>query len=223
MSTPLTPGASPTPEAVVLERALGPAGVRTYASSGTPDDAARDLTASLDARGWSRASAPVLLIAATTDGLDEVTGTAGGPAVLVVRQASMPTEVAWPGWDAAALGAGYVGCLRTAQWSLYAAPSRVAELGPALSFPATDAERWPDAVPTASRDELVAEIVFWRTAALARWARRAGEEPERTNKDLLLEIARAKHLLDATQGTLSWRVTEPLRRLQAARLRGRRR
>ena len=85
-----------------------------------------------------------------------------------------------------------------------------------------DAPR-PVVSPDLTREQLVEEIVFWRTAALTRWAQRASEEGGRTNKDLVDEVAHLKHLLNATQATMSWRVTAPLRAVQSARLRSGRR
>ena len=70
-----------------------------------------------------------------------------------------------------------------------------------------------------TRDELLAEIVFWRTAALTRWAERATEEGGRSTKELEQEVTELKRLLAATQQTFSWRVTAPLRAVQAARVR----
>ena len=223
MPTTLSPRLALTPEAVVLERALGGAGERSYRVTDEKDVAVRDLVAALASRGWRSTGAPRLLLAGSPQALRETLAAAPASQVLAVHHDSAPADSPWPGWDDEALDAGYAGCLRTATWSLYVAEAHASSLGPALCYPATDEERWPDTVPTASRAELVGEIVYWRTAALARWARRAGEEPERTNKDLLHELTHAQHLLDATQSTLSWRITEPLRRIQAARLSGGRR
>lgn len=226
MPTSPTPRVALTPESAVLERALGVTGERSYrVSDGTnaADVAVRDLVTSLAGRGWRSSSAARLLVASSSHGLHADLGGADAPPVVAVQHDTTPTNRPWPGWHDEVLDAGYTGCLHTTAWSLYVAQAEASTLGPALCYPATDEERWPDAIPTASRAALVDEIVFWRTAALTRWARRAGEEPERTNKDLLHEIAHARHLLDATQSTLSWRITEPLRRVQAARLRGGRR
>lgn len=223
MPTTPSPRVALTPEAVVLERALGGTGERSYRVTDEQDVAVRDLVSGLASRGWRSTAAPQLLIAGSPQGLRETLDAAPALRVVAVHHDSAPADRPWPGWDDEALDAGYSGCLRTAAWSLYVVGSRASSLGPALCYPATDEERWPDTVPTASRAELVSEIVYWRTAALARWARRAGEEPERTNKDLLHELTHAQHLLNATQSTLSWRITEPLRRIQAARLGGGRR
>jgi hypothetical protein len=89
----------------------------------------------------------------------------------------------------------------------------------------TDKAPAPSTAPLSelTREQLVEEIVFWRTAALTRWANRAVEESGRTNKDLEDEVAHLKHLLNATQSTMSWRVTAPLRAVQSARLRSGRR
>jgi hypothetical protein len=81
----------------------------------------------------------------------------------------------------------------------------------------------PVVSPDLTREQLVEEIIFWRTAALTRWAQRASEEGGRTNKDLVDEVAHLKHLLNATRATMSWKVTAPLRAVQSARLRSGRR
>ncbi len=218
MPTPTSAHVSTTPECAVLERAMGATGSRSFATHEGTQPPVAELVAALSGRGWVVSGAPRLLVAASSAGLGTAIATAGRPAVIAVHQDVEPRERAWPGWDDEAVAAGYLGCLRTASWSFYVAEEESASLGPALCYPATDAERWPDSLPTASRAELLAEIVHWRTAALARWARRAADEPERTNKDLQLELTHTKNLLEATQSTLSWRLTEPLRVLQGARL-----
>ncbi|WP_421734395.1 hypothetical protein [Cellulomonas sp.] len=221
--TPLTHAAAAADvpiEVLVLVRALRTEEPSTYAVVGTSDDAVRSVVAALDVRGWASDAAPSVLLT-LEDSVTDALATAGptSPAILAVRRSDAPDERPWPGWDEPAQAAGYVGCLRTADWCLYAHESRVDELGPVLSFAPSDRERWPDGVSSRSRSELVDEIVYWRTAALTRWAKRAAVESGRTNKELKDEVAHLHHLLNATYSTVSWRVTAPLRAVQSARLR----
>lgn len=221
----LSHSADLTGEAIVLHRALRDTDTPRYTVGGTSDGEVRALATALNGCGWraSEQDPQVLLVIDTS--LDSVAAleAENAPAVVAVRQSCSPIERGWPGWDARLLDNGYEGCLRTEKWSLYVVSSRAEDLGPALSFPPLDSERWSDGVPTESRAALTQEIVFWRTAALSRWAQRAAGEPTRTNKDLENELAHAKSTLQATQKTLSWRVTAPLRRIQTMRLRGSRR
>ncbi|NYI57561.1 hypothetical protein [Cellulomonas soli] len=142
------------------------------------------------------------------------------PVVLLVPADDLPSAVT-PTWHTAVLEAGYVGCLVTAGWRLYVRAESADTLGPALSYPPTDAER--DATQELGREAFLAEIVAWRTAALTRWSVRAYEESGKTNKDLLDELTRTTDILETVYRTFSWRVTAPLRAVQSARMRSARR
>lgn len=212
--SPSAPPTGPT-EALVLLRAFpGRSGFRVVGAS---DHAVRALTGALAVAGWSSESEPQVALA-TAEELATAGAVPASAVALAVREATAPSQRGWPVFDRRLQDDGWVGCLATEAWTIYVRETHAAELGPVLSFSATDQERFPDAVHTASRAALVEEILHWRTAALERWATRAQEEPGRTNKDLEHEIGHLRSLLEATQATLSWRVTAPLRRLQAARL-----
>lgn len=70
------------------------------------------------------------------------------------------------------------------------------------------------------RDELIAELVRWRGAVLARWAEAAAGGGGGVNGKQGHEVVRLREELIATHNTLSWRITAPLRAVQSRRLRG---
>ncbi len=55
-------------------------------------------------------------------------------------------------------------------------------------------------------DDLVDEVVRWRTAALGRWAVATGSQPGRQSV--------VERELQAMRQTVSWRVTAPLRKVR---------
>lgn len=154
----------------------------------------------LRAAGWLEADdAPVVL---QDDEVDEPTA----PVVVTHHALGLAERV----WKGSRSGAETV--LRTARWSVEVRLDHVATLGPRLG-----ALILPDSAEDPA--DLVAEIVHWRTAALTRWSQRTDAERGRTDKELEDELRRAQALLVATQQTLSWRVTAPLRAVRTRQLR----
>jgi hypothetical protein len=150
------------------------------------------------------------------DALTDVVG-AKRPDVVAVRQRDTRTLRPWPGWDDGLMAFGYAPCLFTGSWRLYVSAARADEVGPRLSFPAQ-----PDELAmsdTHTRDELVKEVVRWRTAALSRWADGAVKVHLSTNHAAEKEVEHLRTILDDTHATVSWRITRPLRAIQSRRLR----
>lgn len=131
--------------------------------------------------------------------------TAAAPWVVLVDSPVLGT--ATTPWAPALESAGYTLCQADGLTRYYVATTH-AELRDALAYPAgpRDAYVTEEIVRLRSRvDELTAEVLRWRAAALERWAR--SDQPA-------LDDGRTSALereLDAVRQTLSWRVTAPLR------------
>jgi hypothetical protein len=163
------------------------------------------------------------------------------PWVLVVRAAAPNSSQQTPHqWEHLVLDAGYEFCLFDGVSRFYVAAEHAGWLRPALSHPANVLD---DFVPhhwneldqelTAARDELarlrsaheeaLEQLVHWRGAVLARWSDVVGASIGASDGASAgrgsHEVVRLKEELAAIQATVSWRITAPLRALQARRLR----
>jgi FkbM family methyltransferase len=150
------------------------------------------------------------------------------PWVLVVEatapRSTTPTHAAWEG---RVLDAGYEFCLFDGLSRFYVAEEHAERLRAALSAPANPfdefiAHRWQQQSEELrelrrERDELVEEVVRWRGTVLARWAEAAGTGGSGQAGH---EVVRLRRELAEIRGTVSWRVTAPLRAVQSRRLRG---
>lgn len=160
------------------------------------------------------------------------------PWILVI-EATRPlsTEPTHQAWEPALVAAGYEFCLFDGVSRFYVAAEHADRLRDRLSAPANVLDgftphHWHrrEAEFAATRAELEDlgrlqasthdELIRWRGAALTRWAEAAtGGGPSAGVAGH--EAARLRQELEATQATLSWRVTAPLRLVQERRLRGR--
>ena len=144
-----------------------------------------------------------------------------GPWVLVI-EATAPNsrEPTHDAWEPGVLAAGYRLCQFDGLSRFYVHQDHADRLGPDLSLAASPVDgyvlhREVDLRRTV--DELQADVIRWRTAALTRWAdavaQRGGTSEDREPADAL----RAE--LDRTRQTISRRSTAPLRavRRRAAR------
>lgn len=153
-------------------------------------------------------------------------------------------------WEDSVLAAGYVFCLFDGLSRFYVADERAEELRPALSIPSNPLDDYtPHSThkleqelqttharlaamqreQAASADELSAmrrahdrlldEVVRWRGSVLERWTQASGGAA-RVEGQPGHEVVRLRKELAATHATVSWRVTAPLRAVQARRLRG---
>ena len=150
-----------------------------------------------------------LLAEPTADAVDAAV--AGGAWVVVVDSPLLGSE--HDAWEEALTSAGYA--LRQADGlSRYYVAAAHDDLAEDLAYPAgpRDAYVTEEVVRLRRRvEELTAEVLRWRVAALERWA---------TSERPVLADGRAEALereLAAVRQTLSWRVTAPLR---AVRRRG---
>ncbi|MGY5885426.1 FkbM family methyltransferase [Modestobacter lacusdianchii] len=71
-----------------------------------------------------------------------------------------------------------------------------------------------------AHDELLDELIRWRGSVLDRWTQAAGGGSAAVEGKPGHEVVRLRRELAATQATVSWRVTAPLRAVQSRRLRG---
>jgi FkbM family methyltransferase len=150
------------------------------------------------------------------------------PRVLVV-EATAPnsTQPTHEQWEKDVLAAGYELCLFDGLSRFYVADEHASELRAALSVPANPLDDFTTAAAKkneedlarlqARQDELLEEVVRWRGAVLARWADAAGSGGSGQPGH---EVVRLRRELAETHATVSWRVTAPLRAVQARRLRG---
>jgi hypothetical protein len=153
-------------------------------------------------------------------------------------------------WEHSVLAAGYTFCLFDGLSRFYVAEERAEELGAALSTPSNPVDDYTphrqqqleqelhttharlvkaleerDAAAgeltetRRSHDRLREELIRWRGSVLARWAQAADGGALVEGKPGH-EVIRLRQELAATHSTVSWRVTAPLRAVQARRLRG---
>jgi FkbM family methyltransferase len=156
------------------------------------------------------------------------------PWVLVVEStAPNSTVTTYQDWEPQLLAQGYEFCLYDGVSRFYVADEKADLLRTALSYPACVFDNYQtlshatalrerqelleqaaDCRATVSRDrrELLQQTAHWRTIALTGWAdavNQAPGTPRGAGVDAELDRARAQVV--AMQGTLSWRITRPLR------------
>lgn len=135
------------------------------------------------------------------------------PWVLVI-EATVPNtgEPAHDGWEGDVLAAGYELCLFDGLSRFYVAAERADQLRDALSRPANVLDRFvraSDLEQQRLNRALTDELVRWRTAALTRWSEAvAAEAPSSVDEAELVHLRRE---ISNLYGTVSWRVTTPLR------------
>ncbi|RYV51370.1 FkbM family methyltransferase [Pengzhenrongella frigida] len=138
------------------------------------------------------------------------------PWILVVEATAPLSKTQTHGeWEQLVLDAGYEFCLFDGVSRFYVSSEHAADLKDLLSYPACphDAFETRSALDARlARGQLVSDVFRWRAAALERWTERAGM---RGSTEQTAEIERLRHELEAIHGTLSWRVTAPLRAVRA--------
>ena len=128
------------------------------------------------------------------------------PWVMVVMSPG-PASHGPPVWEPALIAAGYEPCLFDGVSRFYAAREHP-ELRAALSYPACIRDDFVDAAFHALQlecDSIADDASRWRAEALTSWANAnlTGSE----------DLAAARRELAALRGSLSWRITRPLRAL----------
>lgn len=150
------------------------------------------------------------------------------PWVLVV-EATAPnsTRQTHDEWEHLVVAAGYEFCLFDGLSRFYVAEEHAPTLRAALSVPSNILDRFTTRECEATRTELadlrrvheavLEDLIRWRGSVLARWAQAAGGGGSGVPGH---EVLRLRKELEETHATVSWRVTAPLRAVQARRLRG---
>lgn len=150
------------------------------------------------------------------------------PWILVV-EATAPnsTEPTHEEWEHLVLEAGYEFCLFDGLSRFYVAEEHAPTLRPAVNAPANPLDNF---VPryqveleerVRDADELARQVMFWRGAALQRWSDAVGTAVGLSTSEVGgHEVVRLRAELEAMRHTISWRITEPLRKVRGQHLRG---
>ncbi|WP_426592769.1 FkbM family methyltransferase [Cellulomonas sp. McL0617] len=137
------------------------------------------------------------------------------PWVMIVEStAPNSTEQTHEAWQDGVLAAGYEFCLFDGVSRFYVAAERATELRAALSYPACVLDgyltRTVDRL-AGDRASALADAVHWRTLALTAWADAVAASDPRPDARLEEQTEHLRAQMAALQGTVSWRVTRPLR------------
>ncbi|MCU1431586.1 MAG: FkbM family methyltransferase [Actinotalea sp.] len=141
------------------------------------------------------------------------------PWVLVVESTAPNSTVSThESWEPDVLAAGYDFRLFDGLSRFYVSRERAAERGELLTYAACVLDNYvakPHADAQEERQELRVQVAHWRTIALTQWADAVvgavGRAPIASSD---AEAEHLRHEIQAIQGTLSWRVTRPLRGLR---------
>ncbi|MGC5222280.1 FkbM family methyltransferase [Micromonospora sp. DT81.3] len=148
------------------------------------------------------------------------------PWVLVVEATQPNSTVAThEEWEPAILAAGYEFCLFDGLSRFYVAQEHGEELAARLAYPACVLDdfvpaRFDDELKRLSQQldsttsELEAQVIHWKRIALTEWA--DAVSPMRRSEVADPDADRLREELAAMHGSLSWRVTEPIRGLRRA-------
>ena len=140
------------------------------------------------------------------------------PWVMVIESTAPTTARDVHGeWEKQVLDAGYHECLFDGLSRFYVAEEHRAELGPALSVPANILDnysslRFREMLHLAEErgrevESLTADVLRWRTAALSRWNDAVSDSAKQYGG----ELWKTRHELAQMRGTISWRITKPIR------------
>jgi len=144
------------------------------------------------------------------------------PWVLVVESTTpLGTEPTHADWEPGVLASSYEFCLFDGLSRFYVANEHAADLRTALSYPVCPLDDYvrADTVEaqnriaelTRARDTAMEGLVSWRTEALHRWENGTSSEAAAELERLRRKAADLEAAVNALRGTLSWRVTAPLR------------
>lgn len=197
------------------------------------------LDALLEATGWGHSDIQFMVVdveGAEARVLSTLDLSAWRPWVLVI-EATLPNsaESSAGEWEPGVLAAGYEFCMFDGVSRFYVAKEH-ADLKPALSYPACALDGFRtyelaardaaiDAVKSRARAELeqtTEQLLWWRARALASWAQTMvaeGSSSTASSAELTEardEINRLLTHIHVMEGTVSWRVTAPLRAVRNA-------
>jgi FkbM family methyltransferase len=146
------------------------------------------------------------------------------PWILVIEStAPNSTRPSHEDWEDVVRSSGYRFCLFDGLSRFYVADERQAELGDALTAPANVGDNYTtwrhremaQALEEAEvlRRAAITQSIQWRAVALERWSERM-EDASYAAERVTAEVSRLHEEIVALQGTLSWRVTRPLRAIR---------
>jgi len=146
------------------------------------------------------------------------------PWILVIEStAPNSTRTTHGDWDDLVSESGYHFCLFDGLSRFYVADERLAELGGSLTAPANVGDNFTtwqqrqteEALAEAEslRRAAITQSIQWRAVALERWSERM-EDASYAAERVTAEVSRLHEEIVALQGTLSWRVTRPLRSIR---------
>lgn len=197
------------------------------------------LDALLEATGWGRSDIQFMVVdveGAEARVLSTIDLTDWRPWVLVI-EATLPNsaESSAGEWEPGVLAAGYEFCMFDGVSRFYVANEHV-DLKPALSYPACALDGFStheiaarDAAIDAAKsragaelEQTIEQLLWWRARALASWAQAMvadGSSSAASSAELSEardEINRLLTHIHVMEGTVSWRVTAPLRAVRNA-------
>jgi FkbM family methyltransferase len=159
------------------------------------------------------------------------------PWILVVEATEPLTNTpSHQSWEPALLASGYEFCLFDGISRFYVAAEHAGRLKHALSYPPNVLDNYTPhhwhrreqefaatsrelAQLRTAHNEVLEQLIRWRGTVLERWTN-AVESHGGSPGPASHEVVRLREELAATQATVSWRVTAPLRAVQERRLRG---
>ena len=226
-------------EDVVLQRALGSVPAGRYVEVGADHSSDHCVTRAFSDRGWNGivveptrrlddvltesgwADQEIHFLVIDVEGderdiLQSVDLGRWRPWVLVVRSTVSTSSVTtYRDWEPELVTAGYEFCLFDGLSRFYVATEKADDLRTALSYPACmrdDYQTLSDTIAMRERQDLLKQTEHWRTIALTHWADAVSHAvvlPRDAGHSAELDDARKE--LVAIRGTLSWRITRPLR------------
>jgi hypothetical protein len=205
-----------------------------------PGGSAPELAAALAAPAEDPDDVQLLVVATDGTGPDALTALGEAdrrPWVLVLAATGADAGPLPPGpWETTVRAARYELCLFDGVSRFYVAEEHADRLRSALSVPANalddfvPARRQQDGEDPASAqevrelrarlDEALADAAEWRGKVLARWSEAVATGNGSGGRSAGHEVVRLREELEATHATFSWRITAPLRAVQARRLQG---
>jgi FkbM family methyltransferase len=158
---------------------------------------------------------------AERDVLESINLTVWRPWIVVVEStAPLSTSQTHDQWEGLLLDQGYEFCLFDGISRYYVSSEKAGDLRQDLSY---GASLWDDYVTVADveakqeREELLTQVIHWRTVALSNWSQVVSRDIKQQADlaRLRRQIRRLRDEVKHLRGSTSWRVTAPLRKVSS--------